>query len=87
MRILMAAERSHRDPKWEHQVDTGSVLLFLSFLYKESERGACVKISCPEKREMLPLFLLLIELCNGEFEGGGSLKYLIAEGQDENSQF
>lgn len=41
--ILMAAERSHRDPKWEHQVDTGSVLLgFFSFLYRESVRGVCV---------------------------------------------
>lgn len=46
MPILTAAERSPRDPKWEHQVDTGSVLLvlffFFSFLYRESARGVCV---------------------------------------------
>lgn len=40
MHILMAAERSHRDPKWEHQVDTGSVLLFFVFsVQRECKRG------------------------------------------------
>lgn len=33
MPILTAAERSPRDPKWEHQVDTGSVLLVLVFFF------------------------------------------------------
>lgn len=42
MHILMAAERSHRDPKWEHQVDTGSVLLFYFLsIQREHKRGVC----------------------------------------------
>lgn len=40
MRILMAAERSHRDPKWEHQADTGSVLpFFVLSVQRERKRG------------------------------------------------
>lgn len=32
-------------------------------------------------------FLLLIDLCNGEFEGGSVLKFVNAEGQDGKSGF
>jgi len=42
MLILMAAERSHRDPKWGHQVDTGSVLpVFVLSIQKECKTGVC----------------------------------------------
>lgn len=42
MHILMVAERSHRDPKWEHQVDTGSVLLgFVLSVQRECKRDVC----------------------------------------------
>lgn len=42
MPILMAAERSHRDLKWELRVDTGSVLLVF-ILCRKRTTGVCVK--------------------------------------------
>lgn len=90
MHILMAAERSHRDPKWEHQADTGSVLLFLSFLYRESARGVCI-ISAALRRGQECVdsfgFLLLVDLCNGEFEGGSGLQFVNVGGQNGKSEF
>lgn len=46
-RILMAVKRSHKDPKWVQQVDTGSVLIFI---LSAQERRT---ISCLEDKRSL----------------------------------
>lgn len=47
MHTLMAAERSHRDPKWERQVDSGSVLFFLPS--RQGARGVSDKLAALTK--------------------------------------
>lgn len=66
-----------------------SAAFFLSFLYRESAGEVCVNSAGLRRGQgnVDSFFLLLVDLCNGELEGGGGLKFVNAGGQDGKSEF